>query len=194
MGHLLASQFYYMPSIPLLAISSAIDEPLDRYFGAKSASAPPAACPLTFPLGASSSCPNWRYITQTCMRPCGRRAGVAKTVLMRLMVGMGSCAIVGFVFPFEPNSLTCGRLPTPSPPPPPLPRPAPSTPPHHQVASAAPYNRFVQFLVEFMARLTSLGALDCGESCEQWFRGMWDGNMVAASRGATKTRRRGGNG
>jgi len=55
--------FYYLPSIPLLAISSSIDEPLDRYFG------------------------------------------VAKTVLMRLVLGMGSCAVIGFVFPFEPNNL-----------------------------------------------------------------------------------------
>lgn len=27
-------QMYYLPSIPLLAVSSAVDEPLDNYFGA----------------------------------------------------------------------------------------------------------------------------------------------------------------
>lgn len=52
---------YYLPSIPLLILSSYVDEPLDKRFG------------------------------------------VAMTVLMRLLIGNGTCAIIAIIFPFEPD-------------------------------------------------------------------------------------------
>lgn len=55
---------YYVPSIPLLILSSYVDEPLDKYFG------------------------------------------VAMTVLLRLLLGNGACAIIALIFPFQPSRLT----------------------------------------------------------------------------------------
>lgn len=55
---------YYVPSIPLLILSSYVDEPLDKYFG------------------------------------------VAMTVLLRLLIGNGACAVIAFIFPFEPHRVT----------------------------------------------------------------------------------------
>lgn len=55
---------YYLPSIPLLILSSYVDAPLERSLG------------------------------------------VAMTVLLRLLVGSGTCAVIAFIFPFEPNRLS----------------------------------------------------------------------------------------
>lgn len=55
---------YYLPSIPLLILSSYVDAPLERSLG------------------------------------------VAMTVLLRLVVGSGTCAVIAFIFPFEPNRLS----------------------------------------------------------------------------------------
>ncbi len=97
-------QMYYLPSIPLLAVSSAVDEPLDNYFGALAVcflAASYADEPLHVLTGAMKR-PRAPVITQSAAS-----AGVAKTVLMRLIIGMGGCFLIAIVFPLEPNRLGC---------------------------------------------------------------------------------------
>ena len=49
------------------------------------------------------------YFATSRQTVCGSllRAGVAKTVLIRLLIGLGGCSIIAVVFPFEPVHLRC---------------------------------------------------------------------------------------
>lgn len=99
---------YYLPSIPLLALSSVMDERLDNHFGVLChlIEAPYA---IHIMIVLCIACRSVYHALQIhVLTPASLQlspTGVAKTILMRLIIGMGGCAIIAVIFPFEPSRL-----------------------------------------------------------------------------------------
>ena len=93
---------YCLPSIPLLVVSSYLDKPLENHLGQSA-----AVCTAT---AAALDC--WPLLSRDRPRlkprVCAARsaaAGVARTILVRLVVGLvGYGAVCGF-FPFLPATI-----------------------------------------------------------------------------------------
>lgn len=87
---------YFLPSIPLLIVSAFLDKPLEARLGGYCCcnTWPPPRC-LWPAQQANGFCDLWHVA----------RAGVAKTILVRLLVGLvGYCAVCVW-FPFMPEHI-----------------------------------------------------------------------------------------
>jgi len=85
---------YFLPSIPLLGLSSQFDERLDQKFGKLHCKS------LTNSLQQNwQRCCSYAYALMA--------AGVARTILVRLLIGLGGCALICAAIPFEPTNLRC---------------------------------------------------------------------------------------
>ena len=105
---------YFLPSIPLLIVSAFLDKPLEARLGERQAEGQG----LQHSAGRSTLGPHWQskrnsVSTDRCPPPrpasCASPplAGVAKTILVRLLVGLVGYGAVCAWFPFMPEHIWC---------------------------------------------------------------------------------------
>lgn len=106
---------YYLPSIPLLIVSAFLDKPLEARLGGcypLAAWHPLAACQAAFDWGVlvsslPASLPAVCHAPSTSPARCAGRpplAGVARTILTRLLLGLVGYGAVCAWFPFMPEA------------------------------------------------------------------------------------------